>query len=291
MLLARQSARRIPLRCRRTPSRLCPLHRDSRTTSCYDIKLEGAWGPGRQWIVKAEECWCLFSVGGPIRSDSKDPLHRAARASNSWHSPQMQAEEQPNKLAARKQRIRDAARQKRQAQSHRDRLSRQVLDHCRHLAEYSAAQTLLYYVGTRFEVGTREELAHQLTTDKTIVVPYCEQGQPGACRLGLCRLKELSELERGMYGIEEPNQNIRAAAGRFVDARDVDLVVVPGVAFDRSGRRLGYGRGYYDQLLQRLRPDTLTIGLAFECQLFPELPHEPHDVPVDMVITEHGVYR
>ena len=203
----------------------------------------------------------------------------------------MQAEEQPNKLAARKQRIRDAARQKRQAQSHRDRLSRQVLDHCRHLAEYSAAQTLLYYVGTRFEVGTREELAHQLTTDKTIVVPYCEQGQPGACRLGLCRLKELSELERGMYGIEEPNQNIRAAAGRFVDARDVDLVVVPGVAFDRSGRRLGYGRGYYDQLLQRLRPDTLTIGLAFECQLFPELPHEPHDVPVDMVITEHGVYR
>jgi 5-formyltetrahydrofolate cyclo-ligase len=203
----------------------------------------------------------------------------------------MEAGEQPNDLAARKQRIRDVARQKRQAQSHRDWLSHQILDHCRHLAEYTAAQTVLYYLDTRFEVCTREELARALTTDKTIVVPYCEQGPPGLCRLGLCRLTAMSELERGMYGIEEPSQEIRADACRFVEAEGVDLVVVPGVAFDRSGRRLGYGRGYYDELLQRLRPDTATIGLAFECQLFAELPHEPHDVPVDMVITERGVYR
>jgi 5-formyltetrahydrofolate cyclo-ligase len=68
------------------------------------------------------------------------------------------------------------------------------------------------------------------------------------------------------------------------------MVVVPGVAFDRSGGRLGHGKGYYDKLLVRIRPDAHIVAVAYECQLFPEVPMLPHDVRMHKVVTESAVY-
>jgi 5-formyltetrahydrofolate cyclo-ligase len=65
---------------------------------------------------------------------------------------------------------------------------------------------------------------------------------------------------------------------------------VPGVAFDQSGGRMGHGFGYYDRLLQHARPDAPLVALAFECQLFPEIPAEAHDIFMDKSITEKAVY-
>jgi 5-formyltetrahydrofolate cyclo-ligase len=66
--------------------------------------------------------------------------------------------------------------------------------------------------------------------------------------------------------------------------------MVPGVAFDREGGRTGHGKGYYDKLLQHARPDAPLVALAFECQLFPEIPMQPHDIFMDAVVTEEAVY-
>jgi 5-formyltetrahydrofolate cyclo-ligase len=66
--------------------------------------------------------------------------------------------------------------------------------------------------------------------------------------------------------------------------------MVPGVAFDRSGARMGHGKGYYDKLLQHARKDAPLVALAFECQLFPEIPVAPHDIFMDLIITEKAIY-
>jgi 5-formyltetrahydrofolate cyclo-ligase len=66
--------------------------------------------------------------------------------------------------------------------------------------------------------------------------------------------------------------------------------MVPGVAFDRNGARMGHGKGYYDKLLQHARLDAPLVALAFECQLFPEIPTAPHDIFMDKIITESAVY-
>lgn len=67
---------------------------------------------------------------------------------------------------------------------------------------------------------------------------------------------------------------------------ELDLVMVPGTAFDPRGGRMGQGKGYYDRLLARVRPDAPLVALAFECQMFPEIPVAPHDVFMDVVLTE-----
>jgi 5-formyltetrahydrofolate cyclo-ligase len=79
--------------------------------------------------------------------------------------------------------------------------------------------------------------------------------------------------------------------GRDVALADVDLFLVPGVGFDLAGRRLGYGGGYYDTTLARVRAEVPRVGLCFDEELLEGLPHEPHDAPVDVVVTELRTIR
>ncbi|MDA8122527.1 MAG: 5-formyltetrahydrofolate cyclo-ligase [Deltaproteobacteria bacterium] len=92
---------------------------------------------------------------------------------------------------------------------------------------------------------------------------------------------------RGKYGLLEP----RVEPGTEGVRRGFDLVVVPGMAFDAEGRRLGKGYGYYDRFLSGLAGTAVTVGLAFSRQVVPEVPVDSRDVPVDAVVTEEGVIR
>jgi 5-formyltetrahydrofolate cyclo-ligase len=85
------------------------------------------------------------------------------------------------------------------------------------------------------------------------------------------------------FGALEP------AAGEPVGPEEIDVVVVPGLAFDRRGHRVGYGGGFYDRFLGRLRPDALTVGICFSVQVVDEVPHGRGDRPVDLVVTEQGL--
>lgn len=166
-----------------------------------------------------------------------------------------------------------------------DEASRRIAARLFDLPEFGGAETVMLYLDVRDEVRTRWLLPQLFDQGKTVVVPFC-QGR----ELNLFRLEGLDELETGAFGILEPRLGLRSLPEKLATAEQLDAVVVPGVAFDRRGARLGYGRGFYDRLLPRVRPDVALIGLAFECQMFAELPAAEHDVFMDRVITEAAVY-
>ena len=187
----------------------------------------------------------------------------------------------------RKQRIREQAHANRNKQENKDELSRAIVDRFLALPEYAAAQTVMFYIDVRAEVRTRHSLPDALRSGKKIVVPWCnELGE-----LELFHLESMEELSIGMYRILEPRPELRTLPAKQVTPQELDLVMVPGVAFDRTGARMGHGKGYYDKLLRHARPDAPLVALAFECQLFPEIPTAPHDIFMDKIITEKAVYQ
>ena len=95
-------------------------------------------------------------------------------------------------------------------------------------------------------------------------------------------VKDLKNLTTGTFGIPEP------AGGHPADWAELDLVLVPGLAFDPKGNRLGYGKGYYDQALPLLKKTTLTIGLAYSFQILDHVPASGQDIPVQGLLTEKG---
>jgi len=185
-----------------------------------------------------------------------------------------------------KQFIRKQAHENRRQQENKDELSERIVARFMALPEFQQAETVLFYVDVRTEVRTRHALPAALATGKKIVVPWCND----AGELELFLLESMDELELGMYSILEPRAELRRVPAKVVQAEGLDLIMVPGVAFDRRGGRTGHGKGYYDKLLEHARPDCPLIALAFECQLFAEIPMQSHDVFMDQVITESEVY-
>ncbi len=104
-------------------------------------------------------------------------------------------------------------------------------------------------------------------------------------RLDLFRVTSLHELVPGAFGLREPRADLAGAAAPGT----LDLILVPGVAFTRSGERLGRGGGFYDRLLAELPAHTIKIGICFDAQILAELPVEPHDQRVHFLATESGL--
>jgi len=181
--------------------------------------------------------------------------------------------------------IRKQAHENRRAQTEKDAISEKIVSRFMDLAEYHSANTVMFYVDVRDEVRTRQALPAALASGKRIVVPYCVDGE-----LELFLLENMEELELGMYRILEPKNELRTIEAKRLQPADLDLVMVPGVAFDRNGGRTGHGKGYYDKLLQHARLDAPLIALAFECQMFEKIPAESHDIYMDKVVTEDEVY-
>lgn len=188
-------------------------------------------------------------------------------------------------LQERKNQLREQAHANRKAQPDKEEVSRQIVDRLVARPEYAAAKTVMYYIDVRTEVKTRHALPDALASGKRIVVPFCVEGE-----LELFLLESMEELSVGMYKILEPREDLRSVLEKRVAVEELDLVVVPGVAFDPRGARMGHGMGYYDKLLEHARPDTPLIALAFDCQVFPEIPVQEHDVFMDLILTESTVH-
>jgi 5-formyltetrahydrofolate cyclo-ligase len=181
--------------------------------------------------------------------------------------------------------IRAEARDRRRRQPDQAALSRRIGDALLALPEYLAAAAVMLYVDVGSEVRTRPLFAPMWAAGKQVVVPYCVGDG-----LELFRLESLEELAPGTLGIPEPAKELRGRGDRAFDPAQLDLVVVPGIAFDRRGGRLGQGKGYYDRFLPLVSPRAALVGLAFECQLLPEIPMLQHDLYLHKVITEAAVY-
>ncbi|MGI6697142.1 MAG: 5-formyltetrahydrofolate cyclo-ligase [Clostridiales bacterium] len=139
---------------------------------------------------------------------------------------------------------------------------------------------VMAYVAFRNEVETMPIIRHCLSEDKRVIVPV---SVPKTRELLLSELKDPErELIPGTFGVPEPAPEYI----RPFPSEDLDLILVPGVAFDEKGFRLGYGAGYYDRFFERLTRRVPSIGLAFELQIIDRVPADPTDQPVDYIITE-----
>ncbi|MDR0937736.1 MAG: 5-formyltetrahydrofolate cyclo-ligase [Mediterranea sp.] len=137
---------------------------------------------------------------------------------------------------------------------------------------FGAARVVLLYHSLADEVDTSGLLARWLGR-KRVLLPVVVDG----AELELREYRGEERLATGRFGIEEPTGEA------FTDYPAIDLAVVPGVAFDRQGHRLGRGKGYYDRLLPRLT-QAYKLGLCFPFQLVERVPAEPSDVPMDEVV-------
>ena len=145
-------------------------------------------------------------------------------------------------------------------------------------AAFRDSRCLLITLSLPEEVDTLPVVRYCLQQGKTVVIPRIKPG--GA--MELCRLRDPDgDLLIGRLGIREP----RPDAMQCIECEELDCIVLPGVAFDRQGNRLGRGGGYFDRLLAKVRPGVPRIALAFACQIVDALPVEAHDRPVDVVLS------
>lgn len=150
------------------------------------------------------------------------------------------------------------------------------------LPEFEAAGTVCCYLAMRGEVETGAVIDACLRAGKRVLVPAWD---PRRCEYGLARLDASVRVAAGRAGVPEP------VAPEWVWAGP-DLFVVPGVAFDACGVRLGRGGGHYDRLLSSpCAAAAFRAGLAFQCQIVDRVPAGARDVPMDAVVTEAGIYR
>lgn len=189
-----------------------------------------------------------------------------------------------------KQQQRQVAYAARNSQANKDAASAAICQRFISQPWYHQAGTVLWYVHCRSEVRTLPALQEQLATNMRIAVPYCTVDHNGDRCLGLWRLHAIDELRSGMWDILEPLRERWLEPERVIQPEDLDVVLVPGVAFDIRGGRLGNGAGYYDRLLHQVRPDTVLAGVCYESQLLPEINMQSHDVYMDVVITEQAIY-
>lgn len=145
------------------------------------------------------------------------------------------------------------------------------------------AECVLAFCSFRSEVETQALIATLLSQGKDVVLPKVNRQTRTLDLYTVCHLER--DTAPGPWNIKEP----LPACCELVSPRDLQFVLIPGVAFDLQGRRLGYGGGYYDDLLARLRPRLAPeqlVAAAFELQIVPEVPARAKDIPVPFIVTE-----
>ncbi|MBI2873958.1 MAG: 5-formyltetrahydrofolate cyclo-ligase [Firmicutes bacterium] len=162
--------------------------------------------------------------------------------------------------------------------------SRRIAERFTALPEYDKARTVMLFASFRNEVETAGLIRDALGRGKTVAVPVTNlKGK----RIEVYTIEDPDSLQPGTFNVPEPPADRRDP----LDPRSIDLVAVPGLAFDRRGFRVGFGLGLYDRFLPLLLPEALTVGLAFSFQVLAEIPATPQDVPVRVIVTENYTLR
>ena len=155
--------------------------------------------------------------------------------------------------------------------------SREIEERLFSLSEFKSARVILFFASFRSEVDTGPMIRRALAFGKRVVLPKVKGTE--------MVLNEILDLDKdvspGTWGIPEPHEP------RPVMLEEIDLIIVPGAAYDEHGNRVGYGAGFYDKLLPAFKKTT--VALAFESQIVPNVPTEMHDVPIKKIVTERRV--
>lgn len=163
------------------------------------------------------------------------------------------------------------------------RKGRSILRHLLALPEYRAARLIHSFVSMPEEVDTRALIEEALASGKRVAVPVVQKGRRDLRHAEIGALADLRP--EGDWGLLQPPPERMCP----VAPGEIGLVVVPGLAFDLQGNRIGFGAGYYDRFLRGV--DAPKVGVAYAFQVLCEVPATEEDAPVDVIVTEEGVYR
>jgi len=142
------------------------------------------------------------------------------------------------------------------------------------LEEYQSAAAIYCYIDFKNEVSTEKIIAHAFSQQKKVAVPKIDAG-----KMNFYYIKSFDDLTPGYYNIMEP------ATDQIADEHG--FMILPGVAFDKQGHRIGYGGGFYDKYLSAHR-DLYKAAIAYDFQILDSITFEPHDIPIDILISEKG---
>lgn len=144
---------------------------------------------------------------------------------------------------------------------------------------FHQAKSVMFYIAKSYEVETVDMIEEALGLGKRVIIPVTKTQEKSLVPSEIKDPKK--ELAKGPFGIYEPKRKYM----KTVDPKDIDVVIVPGVAFDKKGNRIGHGQGCFDRFLKNLPSKTPTIGLAFKLQLVKKIHAFPWDIPVTKLIT------
>ena len=160
---------------------------------------------------------------------------------------------------------------------------RAIEDRLFEFANFLESKIALLYVSGDNEVQTKNIIKRAYSYNKIVVLPAFD---PKTLEMELMKVDKLSqELKPGPRGVPEPN----AARCKIVPIDRIDIAIIPGIAFDEKGGRIGTGRGYYDRLIPKLAITTRKVALTLEEQIIPQVPMESHDKHVDIIITDKRI--
>lgn len=159
--------------------------------------------------------------------------------------------------------------------------SNAIMDKITSLDIYKHSKVVFIYMDFKNEVITSNLIKHMLSEKKRVVIPYTDSINTV---LIPSEITKESDLKQNSFGYYEPKSILP------VNIEEIDLVIVPGVVFDKNLNRIGFGKGYYDKILNRLKPSAKKIALAHDFQVLEDIPAEEHDVKMDMIITEKNIY-
>jgi len=160
-----------------------------------------------------------------------------------------------------------------------------IIDKLINLKAYKNSNTVFIYMDFKNEVMTYKLIKQMLKEKKRVVIPYTDTINTVIIPSELKNME--SDLTLSSLGYYEPIFEKIIP----VSPEDFDLVIVPGVVFDKNLNRVGFGKGYYDRILNKIRTDVQAVAIAYEFQVLDEVPCEEHDIKMDKIITEETIYN
>lgn len=154
-----------------------------------------------------------------------------------------------------------------------------VWQRLRALAQYQSAKCVMAYAAVRGELSVERAMRDILASGRALAMPLCE----GPGEMTARRVTDMSQLRPGTFGVPEPD-----ARCEVIPPEEIDLILVPGTAFDRRMNRIGQGGGYYDRFLPRTK--ALRVGICHDFALLDEIPAMAHDAKMDAMVTPSGLW-
>ena len=145
------------------------------------------------------------------------------------------------------------------------------------MREFKDSKVVMFYVSFNSEVDTHEMIKEALKSKRIAVPKVVEKEMQPSLLIDFDQM-----IPFGKFDILEPIELLK------IELKNISLIIIPGIAFDRKGHRIGYGYGYYDKFLRKI-PKAVKIGIAFDFQIADKIPNEVHDVPLDIIVTEKEV--